>query len=200
MNRHPFYVALCLLLSAGAVSSALAAAGTQSPKPAQADTIRVDVSHNGELFIIEAFFLAPVAVADAWAVLTDFDAMSRFVPDLESSRITARVGPRLTLEQRGVARWGPFTQKFYTVREVDLMPFERVTSRTVGGSLRRADTLTLFTAVPAGTEIRYHMELATDTPLPDFVIETFLRAEVRQQFGALLQEIRRRSPSRTTPP
>lgn len=160
--------------------------------PTQTEAVRVKVAHEGDAFIIDAVFIAPVPAREAWAVLTDFDAMSQFVPDLESSRITSRSGTRLTLEQHGTARWGPFTRKFHTVREVDLLPFERVTSRTVGGTLRRADTLTQFTAVNGGTEIRYHMELMTDAPLPDFAIESFLRAEVRQQFGALLQEIRRR--------
>jgi hypothetical protein len=169
-------------------------------QPARAETTRIDVSRDGETFIIDAVFVAPVSVREAWAVLTDFDAMSRFVPDLESSRITARVGTRLTVEQRGTARWGPLALRFQTVREVELTPFERVTSHVVSGSLRRVDTLTRFATVAHGTEIRHHIELMTESWLPDFVVEGFLRAEVRQQFEALEREMRRRGSVSGPPP
>ncbi|MGH6622576.1 MAG: SRPBCC family protein [Burkholderiaceae bacterium] len=167
---------------------------------ARAATTRIDVVRDGEVFIIDAVLVAPVSVRDAWAVLTDFDAMSRFVPDLESSRITARAGTRITVEQRGVARWGPLALKFQTVREVDLTPFERVTSHVVSGSLRKVDTHTRFATVANGTEIRHHIELITDGWLPDFVVEGFLRAEVRQQFEALEREMRRRGSVSGPPP
>jgi len=167
---------------------------------ARAATTRIDVARDGEVFIIDAVLVAPVSVREAWAVMTDFDAMSGFVPDLESSRITARAGPRLTVEQRGIARWGPVALKFQAVREVELTPFERVTSRVVSGSLRRVDTQTRFASVSNGTEVRHHIELVTEMWLPDFVVEAFLRAEVRQQFEALEREMRRRSAGPGVPP
>ena len=178
----------------------LAACALLALQSARGAATRIDVVRDGEVFIIDAVLVAPVSVREAWAVLTDFDAMSRYVPDLESSRITARAGTRLTVEQRGTARWGLLALSFQTVREVQLVPFERVTSHVVGGSLRRVDTLTRLATVADGTEIRHHIELMTESWLPDFVIEGFLRAEVRQQFDALEREMRRRRSVSGLPP
>lgn len=184
MRRAAFLVLWALV--------AASAAQAQSPPEAPGDTIRIAIARNGEAFVIDATLVAPVPLREAWAVLTDFDAMSRFVPDLESSRITARAGPRLTVEQSGVARWGLLARRFQTVCEVELTPFDHVSSRVLSGSLRRADTLTRFAASGEATEIRHHIELETDSWFPDFMVEAYLRAEVRQQFGALVQEMRRR--------
>jgi len=187
VSRFVAHAALCLM--------ALLSLST----PAQTNSVQVDVVHRGEVIVIDVVLVAPVPVREAWAVLTDFNEMSRFVPDLESSRIKSRTGARLTVEQRGVARWGPFAQQFETVREVELVPYERVTSRVVSGSLRRADTQTRFVPLAEGTEIRHHIELITDMWLPDIVVGAFLRAEVRQQFDALVQEMRRRGPGLNAP-
>ena len=36
-------------------------------------------------FLVDAVLVAPVTGREAWSVLTDFDAMSAFVPDLDAS-------------------------------------------------------------------------------------------------------------------
>ena len=160
---------------------------------------RVDVARANEGFVIDAVLVAPVSLREAWAVLTDFDSMSGFVPDLQSSRVMTRNGLRLRVEQRGVIRWGPFFQDFHAVREVELTPFERVASHVISGSLRKVDTETRFAAVADGTEVRHHIELAVDSWMPDVLVEAFLRQEVRQQFTALVQEMQRRSAVQLTP-
>ena len=149
----------------------------------------------GELLVVDAILLAPVSQREAWSVLTDFDAMSRFVPNLEGSRVTSRDGEHLRVEQRGVARWGPLAHPFTMVREVELEPIAQVRSQSIAGSLREVKSLTRFAAVTGGTEIRHHLELGIDTWMPDLLIEPFLRHEVREQFEAVVGEILRRHAS-----
>jgi len=106
--------------------------------------------------------------------------------------VTARDGERLRVEQRGVARWGPLTQPYTMVREIELEPIAQVRSQSVDGSPRQVRSLTHFTAVAGGTEIRHHIELDADTWMPDLLIEPFLRHEVREQFEAVVAEMQRR--------
>jgi ribosome-associated toxin RatA of RatAB toxin-antitoxin module len=173
------------ILLAGALAWLLAAA------PALAVDTKVSVTRRGDVYVVDAVVEAPVAQREAWAVLTDFDAMSSFVPNLEASRITKRDGDHLRVEQRGVARWGPLTHPFTTLREVDLEPMAQVRSQSVGGNLN-VRSQTRFTAVAGGTEIRHHIEFGIDSWMPDLLIEPFLRHEVREQFEAVVGEMLRR--------
>lgn len=160
--------------------------------PARALTVELSVGRHGDLVILDATLTAPVARDEAWAVLTDFDAMSRYVPNLRESRITLRSGNQLRVEQQGVAHWGPFSQDFVTVRDIDLVPMTNVRSRSIGGSLPRLSSETRFADTGDGTQIRHHLEFALQTWMPEFLAEAFLRHEVTEQFEALVQEMLRR--------
>jgi len=162
-----------------------------APRVGAAVDMQVAVSRRGDLMLVDAVVVAPVSQREAWVVLTDFDAMSRFVPNLDESRIAARSGERLRVEQRGVARWGLLTHAFTMVREIELQPIEQVRSHTVGGSMD-VTSLTRFAAVAGGTEIRHHLEIGIDTWMPNFLIEPFLRHEVQEQFEAVVAEMLRR--------
>lgn len=170
---------------------ALAAAGA-APAARAALDIDIAVARRGELLLVDAAFVAPVSQREAWDVLTDFDAMARFVPNLEESRVAAREGTHLRVEQRGVARWGPLSHPFTTVRDVELEPMTRVRSQSIAGSLRNVRSNTLFTPAAAGTEIRHHLDFGADTWMPPLLLEPFLRHEVREQFEAVVAEMLRR--------
>lgn len=187
MNRRTASACL-LLLALVATCPAGAAVETQ-----------VRVARDGDLYLVDAVLIAPVTPAEAWDVLTDFDAMPRYVPNLDASRVTARMGNRLRVEQRGVARWGPLKQPFSMVRDVELEPIEEVRSRSVGGTLHRVRSVTRIAPVRGGTEIRHHLEFALDTWLPEFLIEPFLSHEVREQFESVVEEMLRRRAARTVP-
>ena len=188
MDRRRFLaVALNALLVAVAPASA-AAVDTQ-----------VAVSRRGDVFLVDAVLVAPVTGREAWNVLTDFDAMSAFVPNLDTSRIAARQGERLRVEQTGVARWGPLAHSFSMVREVELEPMQLVRSRSLGESPMQVRSQTRFASVAGGTEIRHHVEISLDTWMPAALIEPFLRHEVREQFDAVVAEMLRRRAVEAVP-
>jgi ribosome-associated toxin RatA of RatAB toxin-antitoxin module len=170
--------------------AALLAAAT--PGLAVAIEMQVSVQRRGDLLVVDAVLVAPVSQREAWSVLTDFDAMAAYVPNLTSSRVMQRDGKHLRVEQRGVARWGPLAHEFTTLRDIELDPIAQVRSQAFGGTLRRMKSLTRFAAIAGGTEIRHHLEFEVDTWMPDLLIEPFLRHEVREQFEAVVEEMVRR--------
>lgn len=185
MQRRRFLAIACVTL-VGALVPPLAWAALD---------MQISVARRGEVLLLDAVFVAPVSQREAWVVLTDFDAMSRFVPNLDESRVAARNGERLRVEQRGVARWGPLTHSFTMVRDIQLAPIDEVRSQSVGGTMRQVQSLTRLAAVSGGTEVRHHIEFAIDTWMPDVLIEPFLRHEVKEQFEAVVAEmLRRRAP------
>lgn len=156
------------------------------------EEIRIEISRKGELFVVHAFLFAPVPPRDAWVVLTDFENMTAFVPNLSESRVMNRSGDRLTVAQKGVARFGVLAYPFESVREVELFPFEAVRSRNVGGNVSRVDSTTRLVAFERGTRISYYVEVEPGFWFPGFVGEAFLKHEIREQFEAIVREMVRR--------
>ena len=90
-----------------------------APALAARSPVFVEVSRDGDTFRIDAALFAPVPLDLAWEVLTDFERMEQFVPNVRDSRILSRQGDRLTILQRGVARFGPLAFPFESERIVE---------------------------------------------------------------------------------
>lgn len=173
----------------------LCAALARAASPVQA----LEVRRQGDGYVIEASFFAPVPRSLAWSVLTDFDAMVRFVPNLQESRITAGTAPQLTVRQRGVARFGPFEFPFESVRRIELRPPAAIDSVQTSGNLRRLESHTTLAVAPGGTLVSYRVELLPGSDFPALIGAAFLRHEVREQLEAIVQEMLRRQGAATPP-
>jgi hypothetical protein len=160
----------------------------------------VAVMRRGEVFGIDAVIKSPVTLQEAWAVLTDFDAMAAFIPNLESSRVLSRTGDVLRVEQRGALKWGPVSQDYATVREVQLAPMETIRSTSVAGATPREQSLTRFREIAGGTEIWHRAELAFTSWMPDYVAERFLRDVMQQRYEAIVAEMVKRAGRDLEPP
>jgi polyketide cyclase/dehydrase/lipid transport protein len=164
---------------------------------AQVGTIRhLSVVKDGNAVTVEATLFAPVAVEDAWNVLSDFDHMAEFVPDLERSRIVSKPGEPLVLVQKGVARFGPFWLTFETERTVELIPHETIKTRLIRGNMRKMEGTLHLAAEAGGTRITYHADAIAGFWVPPLLGTAFIRHEVREQLLALILEMMRR---RTVP-
>ncbi len=157
----------------------------------QPDDVRVERLAEG--IRIELEVTTPVPPTIAWRVLTDFDNMPRFVPNLESSRVVASQGNVLKIEQRGTAHFGPISQHFESVREVVLQPQREVAVRQLSGTARRMESrMRLSTGVDGNARIEYRAEIVPDGPIPPLFGPAFLRHEIAEQFSAMINEMMRR--------
>jgi carbon monoxide dehydrogenase subunit G len=168
------------------------AIGLLAPAASADGGTRVEVVKQGEVYVVDAALDVAVPIAEAFAVLTDFDRMARFVPNLTESRVRSREGSRVWVEQKGVARFGLLRFPFDSVREIDLAPDESVRSRQLSGAARAALSLTRFSATGASTQIRYHAEVDPGFWLPAWISRRLIEHEVRAQFDAIAAEMLRR--------
>jgi len=167
-----------------------APAARAQPAPPKA---RIAVTRDGPKYYVDASLYTAAPPQVAWDVLTDFDRMATFVPNLETSRAAVRSGNRVTLQQRGVARFGPLAFPFESQREIELVPIEIIRSRQTVGSMRHLVSLTTLSAEGTGTRIDYHVEADPGALYPSFVMQPFLKGEVAEQFAAIEREMRRRA-------
>lgn len=152
----------------------------------------VRVERDGALFRLDVVMHAPVPQALAYAVLTDFEHMASFIPNLQSSQVLSRQGPVWTVRQTGTARWGLLALAFESVRELVLDPPQEIRARSIGGSFARMDSRMQLSPEPGGTRLHYHAEGVPGDWFPPLIGPALIRHETAEQFTAMLQEMQRR--------
>lgn len=158
--------------------------------------IAVHVQNDGEQIVVDADFLAPVAPQQAWAVLTDFENISGFNPDILSSKVTDRTGNNLRVLQKSVTKYGFLSFAFESVREINLVPFKKIQERMVSGHMRKMEETTQLTLEGKGTRVTYHGIFIPNVRIPFIGGHVLIKREARAQFEKVLNEMLRRNQVR----
>jgi carbon monoxide dehydrogenase subunit G len=165
----------------------------QAAFAAAADDVWIDVDRNGRSFAIQATATIGAPVAVVWEVLTDYDRLARFIPGLSVSSVHRRSGNRVQLEQKGEARFLFFSYPIEVVLDVVESPRSSISSRAVGGNLRRMSGRYDVNNSGGGVSLRYTGDLEPDFELPPIIGTLAVRTMVEEQFGAMVAEIERRA-------
>lgn len=128
-----------------------------------------------------------------WAVLTDYDALSRFIPNLECSRLLWRRGNVVGLEQEGA-------QVFMGLRfraRVQLELTEHLEQRRLSftmlkGDFRRFEGAWQIGGDAGATSLLYELTVQGCVGMPIGLIEQRLRDDLASNLRAVQQEAQRR--------
>jgi Polyketide cyclase / dehydrase and lipid transport len=161
--------------------------------PAAAATITVDAERRGETIEIRATAELKADSATAWRVLTDYDRYPEFIPDLRASRVVARRGATVTVEQTGDATLWLLRFPLDITFEITEFPPNRLQSRGVAGSLRAISSSYWLTPASAGVRLDYAGHVAPGFELFGPLEQIAVQQSVARQFQALADEIERRS-------
>jgi hypothetical protein len=181
----------------------LPAAGLQA---AVDEDIAVHVKKEGPEVVVDVDLPVNASVAVAWEVLTDYDHMSEFLSNVQSSSVQARDGRMLQVYQKGKATRGLLSISFENLRAVELVPYQEIRSNLISGDMKASAFTTRI--VDDGTVIHV-INSGRYTPkiwVPPIIGPTLIADETRKHFGELRTEILRRSalrakaPSATLPP
>ena len=172
------------------VASAAAAltGGALADSPVRA----VDVTRDGDAYVLKAEISAPVAPAVAWEVLTDFANMARWVPNVGDSRIVRPGAANLTIEQRGTVKFAGMNFDYISLREVELTAKTTIRSTQVKGSMKKQSSLMKLVPKGTGTLMQYKLELIPSFMTSTVMSEDLLKQEVVDQFTAIVAEMLRR--------
>lgn len=166
--------------------------GTVDAAPPAGD-VQVKATREDEQVTLTAIIHAPVSPRVAWAVLTDFDRMAGWVPNLQESRIVSGPDERpLRLAQKGMKRVGLLTFSFESVREIELMPIRTIKAKVVSGNMRKLESTMRVSPEGEGTRLEYHLELIPNYWVPPLIGPALIRRESRLQFEAIIDEMVRR--------
>jgi ribosome-associated toxin RatA of RatAB toxin-antitoxin module len=154
----------------------------------------IAVAYDGETYVVTAVMFAPVTQAVAWEVLTDFDHMSKWVPNVTESKVLKRDEATVTVEQRGTAKFGAASFPYVTERRIDMKPSSAIKTTQVKGSLKKVESSLALGPDGKGTKIDYRLEIIPSFLTAAIMSQRFLEHEVTEQFTAIVGEMVRRAP------
>ncbi len=160
----------------------------------QADAHRIQ--QNGEnMFEVEASAFVRASPQQAWRVLTDYERLPLFVPDLDSSKLISRTRDEAIIEQRSRAGFVFFTLPVHMTLRIVEQPVSRIDVTQTSGDLKHY--VAHWVLEPAaqdgmnGTLIHFSSTLEPNFFLPPLLGTAAVRSNVRKMVEAVSTEIER---------
>jgi hypothetical protein len=160
-----------------------------APKPS------VELTREGGVFRLQAGFEVDAPQDIVWAVLTDYDGMTKFLSSLKKSRVVRKTSQGVLIEQEGSARLLVFSRTIKLRLDVaehapSLVQFHDVG----GGEFDEYDGSWTLAPTPHGTSVAYQL-FAEMKPsmVPRAVARKVLEKSVRRQLEELSAEMVKRA-------
>jgi ribosome-associated toxin RatA of RatAB toxin-antitoxin module len=160
-----------------------------SAEPAGDPSQQVTVREERGVYNVTATFEVPQAPAVALAVLTDYEEIPRFMPDVRTSVVLERSPGRLVVEQEAVSQFMMFSKKVHLVLEVtehgDTIRFVDHCTR----SFSSYEGSWQATEKNGRTIITYMLKATPAFDVPKFLLKRLLRRDSAEMIARLQKEI-----------
>lgn len=156
------------------------------------------VVRNGEpLFEVKAIGVVRATPQQAWTVLTDYDRLPEFIPDLLAVKVLSRSGNTVHIEQRSSAG---FLFVWHTIRmelHIEESPWTGIHVALVDGDMHRYDTHWDIEPLGQGnaalTRITFSGVMEPKFPVPPLFGSAIVEANLKRTVEAVVAEIERRT-------
>lgn len=154
------------------------------------------------LFDVSAKLTVNAGVQRSWKVLTDYDALAGFVPNLSRSQVTASNGNDRVVAQNGYAKFLFIRQPIDLILHVTEQPMQAIDIRLVSGNMREYQARWELQALPplqasgqasasggGRTQISYAGLIAPDFYVPTLFGAALMKSDLRNMLNAVKAEI-----------
>ena len=157
----------------------------------------VSVREEGGMYLVRARFDVPQTADLARSVLTDYEQIPRFMPDVKTSVVVERTAWRLLVEQEAVSKFGLFSKTVHLRLEVIEDGNTIRFSDRCGKSFKQYDGS--WTLLPAGsrTTLTYELTAQPDFGVPEFIIKRLLKRDAGEMIARMRGEIAARGRQAT---
>ena len=153
----------------------------------------VTVREERGVYSVTARFNVPHAPSVVMMVLTDYEQIPRFMPQIKTSVVLERTAGRALVRQEAVSRVMLFSKRVHLVldisEETDVLRF----SDRCGVSFVRYEGMWRLSEESGSTEILYELTAQPSFDVPEFLLKRLLRHESMQTLDQLRREIAVRS-------
>lgn len=179
----------CALLAWGTVSMA-----AQPGEPRfELNVDRIDGADGGKIYQITSNGTVAATPAATWRVLTDYEHLASYLPNLKSARVVSRNGERAIVEQLGTARYLFFSQTIRVVVLVHERAPDRIDISLVEGDMKVYRASWELSPLPgaAGTRIAYKATIEPKFDVPGIVGVGVVKKDIAKMMAALLLRLDR---------
>src|SRR4030095_5024000 len=174
-----------------AIVLAMLPVAVQAAPPDSRD-IAVAIRRDGDAIEVDVDLLVKATSEEVWNVLTDYDHMGEFVPNVAMSRIARRAADKLEVAQTSRLELAFLEIKFDNVREIELVPLQEIRSKVVRGDMKTSSFITRLVAKGNATRITNHGRFIPVRLIPRLIGDAVIEAQTRKQFAEFRAEILRR--------
>lgn len=171
------------------VVAALMVVSTLSAGAAGSQTAPVSVRRDGAVYRVAASFVTAQTIEAAHAVLTDYEGIPRYMPDVRTSRVLERDLDRIVVEQQAVARVLFFSKQIRLVLEVREGPVSIRFRDRSGASFVRYEGAWSLRQESGQAVIDYELVAQPAFDVPEFMLTRLLRRDAGRMIERLQAEI-----------
>ncbi|HEX7085713.1 MAG TPA: SRPBCC family protein [Vicinamibacterales bacterium] len=176
-----------------AVTAALVVLANAWLSGASGQTPQIDVREQHGVYQVAARFVVPRPAPVAVTVLTDYDRIATFMPNLTKSQVLSESGDTVVVEQEAVAKLMMFSRRIHLLLEVRQEDGQIRFRDRSGRSFRAYEGQ--WRVTPHGETAVIDYELAADPAfaVPGFVLKRMLERDAKQMIEHLQAEIASRA-------
>jgi ribosome-associated toxin RatA of RatAB toxin-antitoxin module len=154
---------------------------------------RVDAEAQ-HMYEVDATTTVAAPLPKVWRILTGYERMSEFVPDLESCKVLSRNGNEVIIEQFGVARFLFMSKAIHLIVRATEQPMSSIDISLISGDMKHYESKWELIPVPetGGTKIVYSGRLVPNFYVPGILGAKMIRNDIEHMMSAVVARIERR--------
>lgn len=171
-----------------------------APAAAQTGTPRFDLkvqqgagSGEGKAYQVTSSAMVDAPPAAVWRLLTDYDHLADYLPNLKSVRVVSRDGDTVILDQVGTARFLFFSQSIRLRVLVQERAPDQIDISLIEGDMKvfRASWKLSPLAGAAGTRLDYQANIVPKFDVPGVVGTSVVKKDIARMMTAVLMRLER---------
>ncbi|TFW24025.1 SRPBCC family protein [Duganella callida] len=150
------------------------------------------------LYEVDATGTVAASLPKVWRILTNYERMTEFVPDMESCKILSRNGNEVIIEQFGVARFLFMSRTIHLIVRATEQPMSSIDIALISGDMKQYESRWELVPVPetGGTRIIYHGKMLPNFYVPGILGTKMVRSDIERMMSAVLARLDRRDEPR----
>jgi ribosome-associated toxin RatA of RatAB toxin-antitoxin module len=179
-----------MLLMIGVTAPALAQAPKlELPKlEVSVNRVELDALH---MYEVDATGTVAAPLPKVWRILTGYERMSEFVPDMESCKVLSRNGNEVIIEQFGVARFLFMSKSIHLIVRATEQPMSSIDISLISGDMKHYESHWELIPVPetGGTRVVYSGRLIPNFYVPGILGAKMIRGDIERMMSAVLARL-----------